>query len=274
MGAITYDYIPTSGSILTSAGLNGNFYKTTAGKSIHETGNGRLEFVNFDPAFRIRSFQVRPGQAGRSHSVGKTQRRDYFSDLWTGADQNYIALAGCSTTFYTEYDVSLAMFFVQGFFSIWRQFGADGGAWANRLAAPDISIRTFFSDSKGNLTTHVHAQRDMPQTVFLDPASGAAPNVAQITMSETRLTRYFNLSHPRMVGGASPCDQLLAGEHTFGMAILVKKNLSGQDTANADEQWQMRLDGAAAADARPLTNFQAVQRASIFSCGVTATRLL
>jgi hypothetical protein len=267
-------YVPVTGDVLTSAGFNRNMYSTTATESIHETGNGHLEYLNFDPAFQVRGYQVRPGQTGQTISVGRTPSVDYFSDLWTGDGVGYIPIAGCAVTFYSEYNCEMAMFFASAHCTMWRQFGADNGAWPSRATAPDISVRTFFASPNGQITTHLHSQRDMPQTVFIDPASAAAPNIAKISTVEQRLTRHYNLSHPKFGGGASPCDPILAGEHTFGLAILVKKNLSGQDTTNLDEAWSLRLNGAATADARPDTNYAAVPRVRFYARGCSAIRIL
>ena len=276
MPDITYSYVPITGSVLTSAGLNANFYQTTAGTSIHETSNGHREMLNFDPAFRVQSYHVRPGQAGQANSVGRTQSNDYFSDLSTGLSNEYTPIAGCGITFYTDYDISMAMFFASGFCTIWRQFGPySSAAWANRVVAPDISIRTFFASPNGGIRTHEHSQRDMPQTVFINPASPVGPpHVGRISTVEQRLTRHFNLSHPKMVGGVSPCDQLLAGEHTFGLAVLVKKNLAGQDTSSDEEAWRLRLNGAGSSDARPSTNFSGIQRVRFYVRNASAIRLL
>jgi len=272
MADITYPYLPAVGNTLTAAGLNGNLYSTTPATSIHETANGLLEALNFDPAFKIQGYQVRPGQTGQSISFGRTPRNDFFSDLCTGAGTGYVPVAGCCVTFFAEYPVTMAMFTASCFVSAWRQFGADGGVWPTRLAAPEISVRTFFAGANGGITTHVHSQRDMPQSVFLSDT--AVANHGNISMVEQRLTRHFNLSHPKMQGGTSPCDPILAGEHTFGLAVLVKTNLSGQDTTNADEAWDLRLNGVAAPDARPVTNYAAVPRISFYARSVTATRLL
>jgi hypothetical protein len=105
----------------------------------------------------------------------------------------------------------------------------------------------------------------MPQTVFLDPASGYPD--ANVAMVEQRVTRHFNLSHLRYAGGASPFDQITAGEYTFGLAILVNKNLAGQDTSNADEQWNLLRSGVD--DARPKSNYSGIHRARIYAGNVT-----
>ena len=269
----TLPFAPVAGDMLTSAGMNANLYGTTAGTSILETGNGHLDFLNFDPAFKIQGYQVRPGQAGRAVSVGRVPSNDYFSDLWTGDGVGYIPIAGACVTFYTEYDLSLAMFFASGFCSVWRQFGPDNGVWPSRAAAPDISVRTFFADPHGNITTHAHSQRDMPQTVFLN--AGAAAGEGRISTVEQRLTRHYNLSHPKMAGETTPCGPILAGEHTFGMAVLVKKNLSGQDTSKADEAWRLSLNNAAFnPDARPSTNYAGIHRVRFYTRLSSAVLLL
>jgi hypothetical protein len=268
----TPTYTPITGDALTAAGLNTNTYSTVAGRSIYETTNGNLDFVNFDPAFEVQGYHVRPGQTGQATSVGRLPSNDYFSDLWSGGSVGYIPVAGCAVTFYTPYDVTMAMFFASCFVTTWRQFGPDNGVWPSRAVAPDISIRTFFADPNGGITSHVHSQRDMPQTVFLD--SAAAATQGNISMVEQRTTRHFNLSHPKMAGGTSPCDQLLAGEHTFGLAVLVKQNLSGQDENNADESWDLRLNGNVSPDARPVSFYSAIQRIRFYVRGVSAIRLL
>lgn len=273
MSTVVYDYTPTTGQALTASGLNANNYQAAAGKSIYETTNGHLEAVNFDPSFQIRGYQVRPFQAGHALSVGRTPSNDYFSDLWMGDGVGYQPIAGCAITFWTEYACSAALFTAAAFVSGWRQFGADNGGWPNRLEAPDISVRTFFATGN-TIRTLNHSQRDLPQTVYLNPASGAGEG--RIHTVEQRLTRHYNLSHPRFVGGTSPCDQLLAGEHTFGLAVLVKRNLSGQDTSSAAERWQLSLNdgGAFNPDARPVSHYSAVQRARFYVRNVTAVRLL
>lgn len=273
MSDVVYTYVPTTGSVLTSAGMNANLYHTTATRSIMETSNGHLDYLNFNPVFQVRSYHVRPGQAGVAESVGRTPSNDYFSDLWTGLGNGYLPVAGCCVTFFTEYDISLAAFFASGFCTVWRQFGADSGAWPARAAAPDISVRTFFASNGGPVVTHQHSQRDLPQTVFLRNP-GAVATQGNISTVEQRLTRHFNLSHTKMVGGTTPCDQLLAGEHTFGLAVLVKKNLAGQDTSNADESWDLRLNGVVGADGRPVSNYAGVHRCRLYVRNVTACRLL
>lgn len=209
----------------------------------------------------MQSYQVRPGQAGRAFSAGRTQSADYFSDLWMD-DLGYVPIAGACVTFHSDYDLSLAMFFASAHCTVWRQFGPDNGGWPARLAAPDVSIRAFFASGTAAPRTLNHSQRDLPQTVFLDATSPATEG--HISTVEQRVTRHFNLSHTKMIDGTTPCDQLLAGEHTFGLAVLVKKNLSGQE-AVAAETWDLWLNGATSADARPVSYFRGLHRVRFYA---------
>lgn len=268
------DYAPATGDVLSPAGLNNNWYRVASGKSVYEIADGHIESANFDPAFEIQPHHVRPGQAGDAISVGQVLPMDYFSDLWMDAadDTRYIPIVGAAITFYQKYDVSAALFTASGFVTGWRQFGPATGAWATRVAAPNIKVKAFMASGVGGRSMIGHTERKLPQSVFFNSAS--TDPAAQIVTREQRVTRNFNILHPRVTGGTSPCGPLAAGWHTFGLAVLVNQNLTGQDTSDALQDFRLRLNGAGSADARPNTFFSGIQRLRIYARNVSAVRLL
>ncbi len=264
-------YAPANGAPLSSTGLNQNLYRITSGRAIYEIGNGHIESVNFDPAFEVQPHHVRPGQAGEALSVGQVIPNDYFSDLWLGSGAGYLGIVGAAVTFHQKYDVGMALFAASGFMSCWRQFGPSTVNFSTRAAAPDIHVKAYIQSSGGNITFLDHTQRELPQTVHFNSAS--ADPVAEIAIREQRLTRHFNLAHPRMRGGPAQCGPLLAGWHTFGLACFVEQNISGQDTTRVSEDMKLNLNGAGT-DARDVTFYSAIHRLRLYCRSVTAMRLL
>lgn len=274
MPDFTPTYAPVTGDALTAAGLNNNFYRVTSGRSIYEIGNGHIESVNFDPAFQVRAHHVRPGQVGEAVSVGQVLPNDYFSDLGMGS-VGYVAIVGAAVTFYQKYSASMSIFSASGFASVWRQFGPANAAFGAHLAAPDIRIKAFFlnhSAAAPAIQYLTHTQRECPRTVVFD--GGSVDPAAHIDMQESRCTRHWNLLHPKMVNGTDPHDQLSAGWHTFGLAVLVEQNTFGQDTSVALEDMRLQLNGATGVDNRPLTYYAAVPRIRMYVRSCTAVRLL
>lgn len=260
-----------AGDTLDPAGLNNNFFRVTSGRSIFEIANGHIEAANFDPAFEVGAVHVRPGQAGEGVSVGQVLPNDYFSDLSLG-DADYVGIVGAAITFRQRYSVSVALLSTSGFCTLWRQFGPNNGAFATREDAPDIHVQAFLQSGTGERTLLSHTKRETPQTVFFDSNSGGSH--AQIATREQRLTRHFNLVHPKMTGGTGQLGSLGAGWHTYGLAVLVRQNRAGQDTSDALEDMQLQLNGAGSPDARPDTYFSAVQRVRMYVRNATAVRLL
>lgn len=266
-------YAPIDGATLDPTGLNNNLYRVTSGRSIFEIENGHIEAVNFDPAFQVGSVHVRPGQAGEAISVGQVLSNDYFSDLSMGS-ADYVAIVGATITFRQRYPVSLALLGASGFCSVWRQFGANTGAFATRGPAPDIHIQAFVQSGTSQMTLLGHTKREMPQTVHWDSTSAAPPPLSEISTREQRLTRHFNIVHPKVAGGSGQHAALSSGWHTYGLAVLVRQNLSGQDTTDVLEDYQLVLNGAASADARPDTYYSAIHRVRMYVRNATAVRLL
>lgn len=266
-------YAPIDGATLDPDGLNDNLFKITSGSSIYEIANGHIEAANFDPAFEVGSVQVRPGHAGEALSVGQVLPNDYFSDLFLG-EARYIAVVGATITFRQRFPVSYALLSASGFCTTWRQFGVNiqvvPGSFGTRAAAPDIHVQAFIQSGTGDFTLLSHAKRELPQTVHWDSAS-VSP-VGEVAMREARLTRHFNLVHPKISGGVSPFDGLGVGWHTFGFAVLVRQNLCGQDTTDATESFDLSRDGDN--DARPRSWYSAVHRVRWYVRNASAVRLL
>lgn len=264
-------YLPADGDALTAQGLNNNLYRVTSGRSIYEVMNGHIEAVNFDPAFQVVPHHVRPGQAGEAISVGSVIPLDYFSDLNLGVDSaRYIAIAGACVTFYQRYDVAAALFGASGFVSVWRQFGPANGAFATRLDAPNIMVKAFVAPGAGSMTMLEHTERKMPQTVFFDPASTL--DNAVVGVREAMATRSFNIVHPRVSGGTGAVAQLTKGWHTFGLACIVRQNLTGQDTTDPLQDFDLWEEGDDSL--APKAFYSAIQRMRIYARSVTAVRLL
>jgi hypothetical protein len=266
-------YAPADGDILDPTGLNNNFFRVTSGRSIYEIANGHIEAVNFDAAFEVGAVHVRPGQAGEGVSVGQVLSNDYFSDLSLG-DADYVAIVGATITFRQRYPVSLALLSASGFCTVWRQFGANTGAFDTRAAAPDIHVQAFIASGTGEMSLLGHTKRELPQTVHFDGTSAAPAPLAEIVTREQRLTRHFNLVHPKVAGGSGVHTALTAGWHTYGLAVLVRQNASGQDTSDANEPYQLVLNGAGSADARPTTYYSAIHRVRMYVRNASAVRLL
>ena len=120
-------------------------------------------------------------------------------------------------------------------------------------------------------------RRELPETVFMDvrasPPAPADP-VAAISTSEARTCHQFNLRHFKHTGGTAPNDPLTKGWITFGLAILVPQNLTGQDPANNFDDMQLQLNGAASPDARPTTFYSAIHRVRMYVKSATIVPLL
>lgn len=268
-------YAPIAGSTLSPAGVNSNFYTVTSGDGIYEIANGHIESVNFDPAYEVESVHVRPGQAGEALSVGQVLSNDYFSDLFVGppgGNPDYVAIVGATITFRQRYASTLALLGATGFCSMWRQFAQNKGSFGARENPPDIHVQAFIQSGTSALTLIDHTKRELPQTVHWNSAS-VNPD-AQIVTSEQALTRNFNLIHPRVAGGSSPFTALSSGWHTYGLAILIRQNPSGQDTSDPLEDYRLQLNGAGSPDARPVTYYSAIHRVRMFVRSATAVRLL
>ncbi len=262
-------YLPATGDTLNPSGFNDNWYSQTAPRSLIETANGHLEYVNLKSDFQVQSHLIRPGQTGFAASEGRVFSADYFSDLWAGAAATgYLPVGGCAITRRVPFDCSLALFSASVFLTAWRQFGPANGAMVTRVAAPDIRIQTFIGNNQG-LT---YTRRELPQSVFLNAAS--VDPVAQIDTGEARTCHQFNLRHFKHTGGTAPNDAQAKGWVTFGMALLIPQNLTGQDPANAFDDMQLRLNGAGSADARPTTFYSGIHRVRMYVRGATIVPLL
>lgn len=275
MSDINYLHVPVAGDVFDAADLNANLYSIPfpyTAASIHEVGNGQLAPSNFHADFRVQPHHVRSKQVGDAVSVGRVLPNDYFSDLWSGTGDGYIPVVGCAVTWYQKYDVTMANFHAGAFVSAWRQFGRTNSTPKTFLASPKIQLRTFFGSGTG-IVTHRHSQRGLPQSVHFDTTSAAVHPVSDIATRENRVTRYFDFTHTRMVGGTAPCNRLNKGWHTFGLACYVPQNLFGQDGDNKDEDMTLRLNSGGV-DPRPAAYYSAVHRLRMYVRNVTAYRLL
>lgn len=269
---ITLTYTPATGDTFDPSGFNTNWYSTTPGASLIETANGNIEFDNLKADFAVQSHLIRPRQTGFAASEGRVFSSDYFSDLWAGAETDgYLPVAGAAITRRVPYDCSLALFSASMFVTVWRQFGPANGALATRVAAPNVRLQTFIGNNQGITYT----RRELPQTVFIDTTAGrpAAP-IAGISTSEARTCHQFNLRHFKHTGGTSPNDALEKGWVTFGFALLVPQNLTGQDSANTDDDMQLQLNSATSPDARPVTFYSAIHRVRTYVKSATIVPLL
>jgi hypothetical protein len=267
---ITFDYVPSTGSVLVPDGFNGNLYQQTAGKSLFETLNGNVTYPNLNAAFKVESHLIRPGQTGVARSDGRIFSADYFSDLWAGRSvTEYTPIGGACITMRIPYDVSYALFSASVFLTVWRQFGIPNpeaqNPFANRLEAAPVKIQTFFGDEGGI----VYTRRELPQTVFFDAAG--AP-VADVKMLEQYTCHHYNLLHAKIAGKASPNDQLTAGYATFGLAVYVPQNRNGSDTTDSNYQLDLKFDGAN--DARPASYYSGINRVRTYVRNVTVGTLL
>jgi len=272
MPDIILTYLPSAGDTLNPAGLNDNFYSQTAGESIIETANGHIEFENLKPDFEVEAHLVRPGQAGFATSDGTVFSADYFSDLWGGAAATgYIPVAACVLTRRVPYDCSLALFSASVFLTGWRQFGPADGSLTDRLDAPNIYIQTFYGNNEGL----VYTRRELPQSVFIDTTVGAptAP-IAAISTREAGVCHQFNLRHFKHIGGTAPNDPLLKGYATFGMALLIPQNLTGQDDANTDDAMQLQMNSSTTPDARSTAYYSGIHRVRMYVRNATIVPLL
>ena len=270
MPDITFDYTPTTGSVLVPADYNKNLYQTTAGKSLFETLNGNVTYPNLDAAFQVQTHLIRPGQTGIARSDGRVFSADYFSDIWSGPQSRpYTPVGGAAISFYVPYDMSVAILSASVFLTVWRQFGQpDTSAqdpFATRRPAPPVAIQTFVGDNDGVEYT----RRDLPQTVFFN--AGVAPN-ANVGMVEQYTSHHYNLLHVRMAGQSSPNGPLLKGYATFGLAVFVAQNANGADTN--DPNYQMNLIFSGSDDARPPAYYRGVNRVRTYVRNATVMGLL
>jgi hypothetical protein len=221
----------------------------------------------------VKSHLIRPGQVGFAASEGRVFSADYFSDLWSGAEADgYLPVAGAAITRRIPYDCSLALFSASVFLTVWRQFGPADTSLVDRIAAPNVRIQTFIGNNSGITYT----RRELPETVFIDTTGGRplAP-IAGISTSEARTCQQFNLRHFKHRAGTAPNDALEKGWVTFGLAVLVPQNLTGQDpVGNAVDAMQLQLNGASSPDARPSTFYSAIHRVRMYARNATIVPLL
>lgn len=270
MPDITFDYTPTTGSVLVPDGFNRNLYQQASGKSLFETLNGNVTYPNLDAAFQVESHLIRPGQTGIARSDGRVFSADYFSDLWAGRSvAEYTPIGGACITMRIPFDVSYALFSASVFLTVWRQFGIPKpdaqDPFADRLEAAPVKIQTFFGDEGGV----VYTRRELPQTVFFNP--GVFP-VAEVKMVEQFTCHHYNLLHAKIAGKSAPNDQLTAGYATFGLAVFIPQNRNGANTADPNYSMDLELDGAN--DARPQTFYRGVNRVRTYVRNVTVGTLL
>lgn len=278
---MTLGWAPATGDVLDPQKYARNFYRLNSGTSILEVGNGNLTEVNFDPAFEVLPHHAREGEKGFLWTNGYVIPNDYFSDLYGSDSASYIAVVGCGITFRVRYTVSIAHFHVGAFASHWRQFGPSDPAGAHsafqdHLSAPEIRVRMFMVDPGGTYKGSAldYTRRDLPQSVYFSTAS-FDPD-AEIQMSEASVCRHWNLMHTRGAGLSSPNGPLTPGIYTVGLAVIVPRNLFGQNTDNAtnpDEDMKLALNGGGV-DPRPLTYYSAIQRIRFYTRNITGVALL
>ena len=100
---------------------------------------------------------------------------------------------------------------------------------------------------------------------------------ALVRVSESFYRTYSRDAQIALLGlkdGGVLVRQLLDGNHSVIAGRLAGAlRACGQD-AIADESWDLRLNGAAGADARPVSYYSGIQRARAYARGVSAIRLL
>ena len=269
MADISFDYTPTTGAVLSPDGINQDLYQQAVGKSLFETLNGHVELSNLKSTFAVQSHLVRPGQTGFARTDGRVFSADYFSDLWAGnnADQ-FVPVAGACISFRVPYNVTVAVMSASVFLTQWRQFGAPvAGVFENRASAPKMFIQTFFGDNNGVVAT----RRELAQTVFFDPA--AVYPAANVSTVEARTCHHYNLLHYKIAGKAAPNDQLVKGYATFGFALYIPQNLSGQDVTATENDMTLALNGGATTAAKR-AYYSAIHRARVYVRNATVMTLL
>lgn len=263
MADIVLPYSPADGAVLSPDDFNRDFYETpnnlgVGEYALYETANGRIEFANLHPGFRVRSHMVRPWQVGHAHSAGLTKPVDFFEDAWQ-KDKVFYGIAGANITFHQRYDCTLALFFASVFASVWRQRGVAGEqSWA---AAPEIQMQMFVDG-----VAVAHTLRDLPETIYYDTAQTYGGYDYHFGREE-RLTRFWNLHHTKFSGGVSgnQTTQLLAGWHTLGLHIYVAQNKGSE---------LLDLDGVAAGHFFPKMECENTHRVRVFVRHADAIRLL
>lgn len=264
MADITLPYVPVDGATLVPDSLNQDLYSATPSVSIYETSNGSIELANFAAGFKVEAHQIRPWETGDARADGQLNSIDFFQDAWSKGEKWY-PIAGCSYTWYQRYDVTIAALFASMFATVWRNPGPySAGAYTS---APLIRVRTFLDDPTSNIG---HTRRTLPQSVQYDP--GVMPAVTVHTL-ESRVTRHFNILHPKVAGKSAPIGPLTQGWHTFGMAIYIDPNYDGRDTTDTNQRKNLNINGAGD-DARPPAFYHALHRARIFVRNVTVLSLL
>lgn len=230
MPDVVLPYAPADGATLDPAEVNKDLYEVPANLpagrlSLLETSNGAITFDNLDPTFKVRSHMIRPWQVGKPASSGLIQPMDFFQNAW-GQDKVFYGVAGANLTFYQPYDLNLALFFASFFVSIWRQRGKKGNqnTWAD---APEILVRCRLDG-----VDLPHTNRPMPETIYYEagaPTYGpaGAEGYDYTFAREERLTRFYNIHHPKRLGGSAVkgTDQLTKGHHTFGLHVYVAQNV-------------------------------------------------
>ena len=270
MPDITFDYTPSTGSVLVPADYNKNLYQTTSGKSLFETLNGNVTYPNLNASFAVQTHLIRPGQTGIARSDGRVFSADYFSDIWSGPQSlPYTPIGGAAITCYVPYDMSVAILSASVFLTVWRQFGEpDTSApspFVTRRPAPPVVIQTFMGDNDGI----VYTRRELPQTVFFE--AGVQPD-ANIRMVEQYTCHHYNLLHARMAGKSSPNGPLTKGYATFGLAVFVAQNGNGSDTGNSDYRMNLIIGGSG--DERPSSYYKGINRVRTYVRNATVMGLL
>lgn len=243
---------------------NADLYQTpnllAPGKlSLYETGNGKLDLDNFDPAFQVRSYHVRPWQTWYADGGGEVRAADYYQSAW-GTEKVYYGIAGAQWTWRAPHDYKYALLSASMFASIWRQRGESTGVgtWAD---APEISAQLYLDGQP-----LAHSLRNFPETIYYSATAASYGDGYDFSWArEERNTRYLNLFQPCFEGGndSDGTTQLLAGWHRFGLAIYVAVNKGTED---------VNLDGGGGIFGRGY--FSATDRVRAFVRNVSVVHLL
>jgi len=220
---IAYSYVPSDGDQLSPSGLNEDIYDTTAGASLLETTNGRIELANLASSFKVRTRMIQPWKVAQGHGAGSPRPSDHHQDVLGGGTQ-WLGVAAANITFKQNWDASMAWMYCSAFGVPWRQRGGvlddedeDGNT---RTTPPKILVRMHLDGAEVP-----HTNRGFPEDVFYSSTrsfgTGYDYSFSRIQVS----ARWFQMFHQ--------VPALSKGWHTLGMQLYVGRNI-GQERLDLD----------------------------------------
>lgn len=208
MAVITPSYVYTDGAVLNVSGHNGNIYSETSGISLLGEANGNLNINNFDAAFEVRDYLIRPEEAVRVRSDYARDSIDYFSEAESGADattatarEELVNVAGCGLRFWIPYASTIIwnMGFFVNIFRLHRGSNSDPAELTNDEYG-EVRLQLSVGVAGAAPSVVQESKRGLPVSARLDTTSSA------LSVWEELSSFYIDLHHTSRVSGPGWCD--------------------------------------------------------------------